>query len=124
MREPSAEAAGEEPLPPAGDRSASSPGRWARPGLVTIRCRENGPYVIELPEEPAAAGATASPGIRVIDHEGAEFPLPTGKRAVALCRCGRSASRPFCDGSHKEAGFSAAERADPLRGEERAGPSG
>lgn len=26
--------------------------------------------------------------------------LPTG-RLVALCRCGRSATKPLCDGSHK-----------------------
>jgi CDGSH-type Zn-finger protein len=26
-------------------------------------------------------------------------PLPSG-RAVALCRCGRSATKPLCDGSH------------------------
>jgi CDGSH-type Zn-finger protein len=27
-------------------------------------------------------------------------PLPTG-RLIALCRCGRSATKPLCDGSHK-----------------------
>lgn len=27
-------------------------------------------------------------------------PLPTG-RIIALCRCGRSATKPLCDGSHK-----------------------
>jgi CDGSH-type Zn-finger protein len=28
-----------------------------------------------------------------------------GKDAVALCRCGASANKPFCDGGHKGAGF-------------------
>jgi CDGSH-type Zn-finger protein len=69
---------------------------------VTIRCREHGPLVVELP-----------PGVdlRVNDHEGRAFPLPTHKRVVALCRCGHSATRPFCDGSHRTCGFSAAETA-------------
>lgn len=87
--------------------SHSSPSRWAKPGCVTIRCREDGPLVIEL----AAAEAGPQPACRVIDHEGGEFPLPAGKRAVALCRCGQSATKPFCDGAHREAGFRAAERA-------------
>jgi CDGSH-type Zn-finger protein len=30
-------------------------------------------------------------------------PIPRGSRVVALCRCGRSAVKPFCDGSHKRA---------------------
>jgi CDGSH-type Zn-finger protein len=29
-----------------------------------------------------------------------EGELPTG-RIIALCRCGRSATKPMCDGSHK-----------------------
>lgn len=71
---------------------------------VTIRCREDGPLVIELP-----AGAA----LRVTDHLGREFALPTHKRAVALCRCGSSRTRPFCDGSHRDCGFRAADQARP-----------
>jgi len=74
--------------------------RWAKPGCVTIRCRLDGPLVIELP-------ADTPPGVRVIDHEGGEFPLPDAKQAVALCRCGASAKKPFCDGSHRDTGFRA-----------------
>ena len=84
--------------PPAAEPGGS---KWAKDGCVTLRCREDGPLVVEL---PAAADGT-SPCFRVIDHEGGEFALPAGKRAVALCRCGQSASRPFCDGTHRAAGF-------------------
>lgn len=76
------------------------------PGAVTIRCREDGPLVVEMPVEGGVV-------LRVTDHLGNEFPLPTQKRAVALCRCGQTGSRPFCDGSHKAAGFRAADVARP-----------
>jgi CDGSH-type Zn-finger protein len=65
---------------------------------LTIRLRENGPYVVE--------GKCT-----LIDHEGKEFTLPTEKPALALCRCGQSKNRPFCDGTHRSVGFEASETA-------------
>lgn len=67
---------------------------------LTIRCRENGPYVIQ--------GA-----VKVVDHLGNEFVIAPGKDTIALCRCGQSKNKPFCDGSHKACGFQAAELGKP-----------
>ena len=58
---------------------------------VTVEARENGPYLI-------------SGDVTVVDHEGRTFLRPPGK-AIALCRCGNSANKPFCDGSHKRIEF-------------------
>mgnify|MGYP003340930468 FL=1 len=77
------------------------------PDSLTIRCREHGPLVVEMPTDERFSGLR----LRVTDHRGREFQLPAGKRAVALCRCGHSAKRPFCDGSHKSCGFTAADEA-------------
>jgi CDGSH-type Zn-finger protein len=68
--------------------------------LLTIRCRENGPLVL-----PAT--------VKIVDHLGNAFTLPAGKEMIALCRCGQSANKPFCDGSHRTAGFQAAQTAPP-----------
>jgi CDGSH-type Zn-finger protein len=59
---------------------------------IRIRCRENGSLVVEGP-------------VVIVDHLGNPYPLPTNKPNVALCRCGVSASKPFCDGSHRTSGF-------------------
>jgi CDGSH-type Zn-finger protein len=59
---------------------------------LVIRCRENGPLVIQGP-------------FVLVDHLGQAFELPTDKPLVALCRCGQSQKKPFCDGSHKSCGF-------------------
>lgn len=64
---------------------------------VTIRARENGPYVVEGP-------------VRLIDADGTEYDL-TEKKRFSLCRCGASTRKPFCDGTHSKIGFEAAERA-------------
>ncbi len=58
---------------------------------VTITARANGPYKIEGP-------------VRVVDAEGVEFVVPEGA-AIALCRCGHSRTKPFCDKSHRRVGF-------------------
>jgi CDGSH-type Zn-finger protein len=61
------------------------------------------------------AGATITPyrdgplivrgHFRLLDQDGAE--IDPGRDTVALCRCGKSGIKPFCDGSHKRSGFSA-----------------
>ena len=63
-----------------------------------IRLRDSGPFVVEGP-------------IKLVDADGNEFPIDPAKPAIALCRCGTSKNRPFCDGSHKECGFDSTERA-------------
>lgn len=70
---------------------------------LVIRCRPNGPLVIEGP-------------VIVVDAQGNPFPLSGDKPNVALCRCGHSAQKPFCDGSHNRCGFQAAETAPPTIG--------
>jgi CDGSH-type Zn-finger protein len=65
---------------------------------VTIRMRPNGPLLIEGP-------------VVILDANGNAFPINPDKPAVALCRCGHSANKPFCDGSHKTCGFQSVERA-------------
>jgi CDGSH-type Zn-finger protein len=40
----------------------------------------------------------------IVDPQGNRFGLG-GRTALSLCRCGHSANKPFCDGSHKTVGF-------------------
>jgi CDGSH-type Zn-finger protein len=40
----------------------------------------------------------------IVDQEGRQFGLG-GRVNAALCRCGHSQSKPFCDGSHKKINF-------------------
>ncbi len=53
----------------------------------------------------------ASGPVDVVDATGARWPLEEGK-PVFLCRCGHSASKPFCDGSHNRESFRSAPRAE------------
>jgi len=40
----------------------------------------------------------------VKDQEGGVYDL-AGRDSISLCRCGHSANKPFCDGSHARVGF-------------------
>ena len=59
-------------------------------GQVTITVRPNGPLRVDDPNGV----------VDVVDAEGNKYDT-TGKPAFSLCRCGASANRPFCDGTHK-----------------------
>lgn len=75
-------------------------------GALTARRPEGG----EIEMTPADVTVTTAPNgplfvrgeVSVLDADGA--PLEVGRR-VALCRCGASANKPFCDGTHREVGF-------------------
>ena len=58
---------------------------------TTITVRSNGPYLVQGP-------------IELRDAEGNVLDT-AGKKAIALCRCGSSANKPFCDGTHGTIGF-------------------
>ena len=67
----------------------------SQPMPITIKVNTNGSLLI------TAADAES---VQLTDADGAVIPLPVGKN-VSLCRCGASARKPFCDGSHKSNGF-------------------
>ena len=61
---------------------------------VTIKAHKNGPYEV-------------TGGVTLVDFGGAAYETEEG--SVYLCRCGRSSTKPFCDGTHKKVGFQAEE---------------
>ncbi len=73
----------------------------SRPSRATITPYPDGPYLVR--------GDFA-----VQDQDGNEVPLE--RRTIALCRCGKSRIRPFCDGTHKLIGFEAPSGAEPWPG--------
>jgi hypothetical protein len=87
--------------------TAQTEPRTFPPGAITVRCRMDGPLVVELPPDAEEKGLF----LRVTDHLGQEYAIPPQKKAVALCRCGETKTRPFCDGTHKTCGFKADETA-------------
>jgi CDGSH-type Zn-finger protein len=65
--------------------------------IITVR--QNGSYKVEGED------------VKVVDWNGNEYQI--ARRPIALCRCGASTTKPFCDGTHSKVGFQAAEAAVP-----------
>lgn len=61
---------------------------------VRIRTLKNGPYEVRGP-------------IQLVDSRKADIALT--EDPIYLCRCGQSANKPFCDGTHQKVGFKADE---------------
>jgi len=59
------------------------------PSGVTITVKPNGPFLVQ-------GGARVCDTAGVVIREGA---------VLALCRCGQSASKPFCDATHGRVGW-------------------
>ncbi len=64
---------------------------------VVITILDNGPYLVKGAAE-------------VVDAEGNCWDT-AGRPSIALCRCGGSRNKPFCDGSHSSLEFDAVNRA-------------
>lgn len=63
----------------------------------TIKIIPNGPYRVMGP-------------LTITDPQGNAVPIEDG-RGVSLCRCGASANKPYCDGTHGRIGFESSESA-------------
>jgi CDGSH-type Zn-finger protein len=55
-------------------------------GAVSVTVHTDGPYLVRG-------------SFTILDERGRV--VPTTRSTVALCRCGRSRQKPFCDGAHK-----------------------
>lgn len=69
---------------------------------VTIDIIKNGPYIVKGE-------------VQLKDSAGNAYPA---EKRMALCRCGASTEKPFCDGTHSKIGFQAAEKAVPESAEQ------
>ncbi len=63
----------------------------------TLTVKPNGPVLVPGP-------------LTLVDPTGKSQVVPAGK-TIALCRCGHSAAKPYCDGAHSRSGFQAADAA-------------
>jgi CDGSH-type Zn-finger protein len=76
-------------------RAGAQPPKEKTVNDVTLTPTDNGPYLIQG-------------GVRLLDAEGDHYQVGD---TIALCRCGHSSTKPFCDGSHEHINFAAVNRA-------------
>ena len=80
----------------------------ADPGPVRIRVSKNGPYLVDGPVPIARQTIVA-------DEKGESIAWSESDRgekgSCALCRCGSSGVKPYCDGTHQTIGFDGTETA-------------
>jgi CDGSH-type Zn-finger protein len=69
----------------------------------TIECKPDGPYLVKNLADLHRESGDSVPA----------------KPVMALCRCGGSKNKPFCDGTHKTNGFSGARLADGSAGKRK-----
>ena len=62
---------------------------------VTLTPTDNGPYLVKG-------------SIILLDAQGNQYEV---SETIALCRCGHSNTKPFCDGTHETTSFAAVNRA-------------
>ena len=92
---------------------------------MKITVTRNGPYLVEgaVPMARQSIGADAQGDSREW-QEGESFET---QETFALCRCGQSASKPYCDGSHVRVGFDGTETASrepyDVQATEQVGPT-
>ena len=65
--------------------------------MTEVKVRQNGPLIV------------TGENVTLVDWDGNAYPKKGGP--FALCRCGTSQNKPFCDGAHNGVGFVAAETA-------------
>jgi CDGSH-type Zn-finger protein len=100
---------------PLAERTPGVRGARSGQGGGVSQPRTAAPEPFEDPAPSSEGGATITPyrdgplivrgDFRLVDQDGAE--IDPGRQTIALCRCGKSGIKPFCDGSHKRSGFSA-----------------
>jgi CDGSH-type Zn-finger protein len=77
------------------------------PEPVVIVPYQDGPYLVRGP-------------VILRDQEGQD--ITVGRRTIALCRCGKSRTRPFCDGTHQVVRFRADSAAEGILGSDSGRP--
>ncbi len=67
--------------------------------MTSKREEQDLPEIVACPNGPLLVRGN----VRIVTPDGE--PLPRDRRTVALCRCGVSTLKPYCDGTHKAINF-------------------